>query len=218
MRFPQKNVNIMEEWRPQRAYLWEVRLPFVDGVGSSDSVSKKVLGVRFGFKSMGAQREQRTGTGVSKYPGLESIDTVTLTLVETEDVEVLSYFTAWKKMIVDDSGYNMRSVYAKDITCKLLKSDRTESVKFKFLRSYPSKIMSYDLKYTNSEAVQYEIVLSVDDVTASVGGIVSRFIPDSIMNLLPPSIAALADVTNQSYKSAQSFQRTVLDTRAAIYR
>lgn len=164
MRFDDKpNLKLANQWQPQRAYLWEVWLPIM-GYGLVDQVSAKCLEVNFGLMKLTNLRTKRYGNRSARYAGTRDIDPITLTILETEDFSSYSYFMNWHNKIVTNEYYSPRKDYAKSIRIVLYKKDKSESMSFELMNCFPITMPTYNLTYSSSGVVSYNIQLNVDYV------------------------------------------------------
>ncbi len=207
------NVQLAQKWQPQRNYLWKVELPEVGSI-PANVISEKCIDVKFSLPYMQTLREKRYGNRVARFPGLETIDSVTLTFLETEDGSSFQYVHEWYQSILGKVGYNVKSVYAKPIVCTLLRTDNSPGVRFVLQKCFPLKRPAYDLNYTASAITSFQIPFNVDYVETSVDKQQGFKIPSSISLFgrkleAPNSIKQGINTVNNKYRSAEGMYNTL---------
>jgi len=157
-------------WMLQRTYNWQLVLPHTIGGISGFLVSQYCQEVRFGDYTIADVSALRYGPEQRFYPGLFSIDTVTLIFLKSVDNSVLTYFYKWHELVVDKSGYYYpKNHYKKDFYVFLYDKTGLESTKFTLKGAFPKRRPSYSLSYGEENVLRIEVELCVDKMELGGG-------------------------------------------------
>jgi hypothetical protein len=152
------------QWDVQRTYNWEFILPDIVG-GNGSAISPYIQDVKFGDYNFEDVMNIRHGAYKSHAAGFLNIGDLTITILSPTDKTVISYFEAWKSLIVDSSGtYGYKANYAKTGWLFLMGKRYEETHKYKFINMFPKTFPAYQLNYNDEGMVKFTIDFSVDRV------------------------------------------------------
>lgn len=158
--------EIRVNWNLQRAYLWEVLLPMIEGGNSNVEVSKFCQEVDFSDYGMPDPKSMRYGAYQAYYAGFLTVRGATLIFLKSVPDVVSAYFEAWKRLIVSTYGfYSAKMNYAKDTIVRLYDNKGNQTVKFTLVKSFPTAFPEYKLSYASNDIVKLTFGLSCDRVS-----------------------------------------------------
>ena len=156
------NADITKEWKLQRNYLWEVRLPFEDG---TPEVSQFCQNISFGDYNMANPSTIRYGAFQAHYAGYLTVEQITMTFLRPIPDVVTPYLHQWRAKVVDDAGFfHPKQDYANDIHLYLYDNDGSETGHVTFKKCFPTKFPGYDLSYNSNELVKLNVEFQVDRI------------------------------------------------------
>jgi hypothetical protein len=162
---PQMGVVIddMRNWKLQRNYLWELRLP--EDIGGGLEVSKYCQDIAFGDYNMEEVSTIRYGAFKAHFAGFLSVGTITATFLKPIPDIVTTYFYSWRSKIVDEQGfYYPKNSYARTIRVTMMGQDGSETCNFRFEKAFPTKFPAYELSYREGTLTMLKVEFSVDRV------------------------------------------------------
>ena len=158
---------ILQYSRLQRNYMWDVLLPDINmSIGGLQglAMTQYVQGVSFGDYSI-EKTMMKFGAYRANFPGLLTVDEMTITFLKPMPDFISSYFYSWKKLIVDDYGlYHPKSEYQKNIYVRFLDQTGVTINRYKLIGCFPIKFPSYNLDYENNEVSKFTVTFAVDKI------------------------------------------------------
>jgi hypothetical protein len=155
------NADITKEWRLQRSYLWELRLPFENGL----EVAKYCQNVKFGDYSMTEPSTIRYGAFQAHYAGYLTVEKIQISFLRPIPDIITPYLHNWRAKIVDDAGFfHPKQDYVGDIHVYMFDSDGSETGHVRFHKAFPTEFPGYDLSYNSNDIVKLTTVFQVDRI------------------------------------------------------
>lgn len=109
--------------------------------------------------------------GERKYPATRTLDVIGITFVEDQNYSVLTYFKAWKDLVVDDSGnFGLPSTYKKQLQLDSLNEQGEVIHSFTYPYCAPTRVDSLEFDGTVSRFLPVTIYFEVDNVFNNGGG------------------------------------------------
>ena len=148
----------------QRDYNWALLMPQqVNGTAGLE-ISKFCKRITFGDKNIETVRFLIIQAKKQFIPDSLLIDQVQLTFLAPCPDIVQDYFSAWRQLMIDNSGnYTPQAAYKFSIFIYLYTQRGNEGTIIQLKGAFPVKVPAYNLSYANEDILKYEIVLSVDD-------------------------------------------------------
>jgi len=157
---------LLTKARFQRNYLWDVLLPDIGmkaGGLIGFGLAQLVQTVEFGDYSIPNPIKMKYGPYEASFAGLLSVNRVGMTFLKTMPDAVAAYFSAWKKLIVDDQGlYHPKANYQKNIYIRFLDSTSVAIGRYKLIGCFPTSFPSYSLNYKDNEVTTVKVEFSID--------------------------------------------------------
>lgn len=149
----------------QRSYNFEFLPPGI-GVFAPEAIGQHCQEIDFGEYSVSSDNVIRYGAEQRGYSNFMSMPKVRLSFVKPAFDLVFAYFSAWRSLMIDDSGYfGVKSEYA--FPSYVLIEDTTKDVSavVKMLGTFPTKMPSHALSYRKDDVVLFDVELNVDKIT-----------------------------------------------------
>jgi hypothetical protein len=162
----------------QREFNWDLVLPDLWGfLVTGIIVSRYCQSVKFGPYNMDAS-ELVTGPIKQHYAGALNIQTMTATFINPIPDIVSIYFSAWKRRIVDNSGYwRPGSDYKKNVHIMLYDRSGIPSNMITLKGAFPVGFPAYDLSYGGDKEHRFTIEFKFDGTSqgfSSAAGILGE--------------------------------------------
>lgn len=156
------------DFRPQRDNLWDFVLPDIkSGVHtiSGIDVMKYCQQVKFKPYKIKDKHVIKYGPFQRSYPGALSVDNISATFIcSTPDI-VGVYLRSWLNAVVDERGfYSPKINYVRKASVVLYNKSGQINTQFDLNGLFPLSVGNYDLAYSGTSYVKYEVEFSVDTV------------------------------------------------------
>jgi hypothetical protein len=173
-------LNFRRFKEPQLSYKWEFLLPKLDFSNASKrnaedkaqiaagdilgDFTPTIVGVTLPFGKL-EKEEVFINASTMYLPVSTSVGSLTLRVLQESDGKALYYFEYWKSMVFTPSGkVRYMTEYKRDLKCNLLDYTNGGLNEVSLTGCFPTDISSLSLAYDSSDAMYFEVEMSVDQV------------------------------------------------------
>lgn len=156
----------------QRDYEWELMIPFFMGAIPGFVICKYCQDIKFGEYDISELTRMRMGAKEAFYPGLLTVNPITVTFIAPVPNMVGTFLHNWKRKIVDDKGYYYpKNNYKRTIYVFMYDTTGVRASRIKMKGVFPKSYPAYNLSYGGTNVVRFDVIFSVDRIESEGLGI-----------------------------------------------